>query len=221
MFSRTLVLAGCFFLISCSKEPQHTQIPLEKIGNAYELQIDKKWTAELRRPLPEMLIFDKDRQCIYYSAGFGEDSFAKEMSDIFRTTREDDFNVEDFEGTYPEVAQNIRNAITKNLASFDADAQQDAYEEALANVAHQMSANETITRSPCTSSISQHLSLIQDLNGQPIDPSILEKEKFTIIEYWADWCLPCKQQRKALDKLIDEHNLEVNFLHVERDGKKI
>ena len=84
-----------------------------------------------------------------------------------------------------------------------------------------MSANETITRSPCTSSISQHLSLIQDLNGQPIDPSILEKEKFTIIEYWADWCLPCKQQRKALDKLIDEHNLEVNFLHVERDGKKI
>lgn len=221
MFSRILVLAGCFFLISCSKEAQNPQIPLEKVGNAYELHVDKKWATELRRPLPEMLIFDKDRQCIYFSTGFAEESFAKDMSDIFNKKGSEDFDVEKFETDHPETAQNIRSAINKNLADLDTDTQQDAYEEALADVARQLNEQNGLARSACTSSISQHLSLLQDSNGQSVTLDILEKEKFTIIEYWADWCLPCKQQRKALDKFIDQHNVDVTFLHVERDATKL
>ncbi|MGN0920359.1 MAG: thioredoxin domain-containing protein [Cellvibrio sp.] len=221
MLARTLALVGCFFIISCSQESQQSPSFPKKTGNAYELQVDPKWTFELRRPLPEILIFNKDKQCVYYSTGFFKDTFANDLKHIFQKTQIDEFDIKSFESEHPDHAKRIREAVLKNLTDHDSEAQQDAYEEALESIASQMERAKLASHTSCSSSISQHLSLLQDLNGNPISWDILEKETFTIIEYWADWCLPCKQQREVIDAFIKEHDVKVTFLHVERDANKL
>lgn len=221
MLIRTLTLIAFTALAGCEESP-NTIAPLEKSGTAYELQIDPKWTDEFRRGLPEMLIFNVENQCVYYSAGFNKENFTQEMHAVFfGGDDESTVSTEDFVKNNPDVVEKIRESIEQALPDATSDEKQEALESALGDVAEQYANKGGSVNNQCTSSISQNLSLIQDLHGNSVEPNqFTDNNKFTIIEYWAAWCLPCKHQRRALDDFIEKNQLDVTFLHVERDAEK-
>ncbi len=54
--------------------------------------------------------------------------------------------------------------------------------------------------------------------GGPFDAAHLPVADFTLITYYADWCLPCSDQVAALDSWIAQHqNWKVVWLRIESD----
>ena len=57
-------------------------------------------------------------------------------------------------------------------------------------------------------------------DGKPLNT--LPDADFTIVEYWADWCAPCRTQSAQLKKVIaSQPGLSINVLHVEADPMKL
>ncbi|MDA7715393.1 DsbE family thiol:disulfide interchange protein [Pelagibacteraceae bacterium] len=51
----------------------------------------------------------------------------------------------------------------------------------------------------------------------------LKKNEYTLINFWASWCAPCKVEHPILMKLSEENNLKilgVNFKDKEKQAKK-
>jgi thiol-disulfide isomerase/thioredoxin len=45
---------------------------------------------------------------------------------------------------------------------------------------------------------------------------------FTIVEYWAGWCEPCKMEAKELADVLAAHpDVAINVLHTEADPQKV
>jgi thiol-disulfide isomerase/thioredoxin len=57
-------------------------------------------------------------------------------------------------------------------------------------------------------------------DGKPL-PDFPEFQ-FAIVEYWAEWCEPCKSQPALLRRILAAHkDLAANVFHVEADPMKI
>lgn len=64
------------------------------------------------------------------------------------------------------------------------------------------------------------LATMQRPQGQPLAP--LPAADFTVVELWADWCIPCHAQSRQLAGILRGHpNRSFNLLHVEADMPKI
>lgn len=64
------------------------------------------------------------------------------------------------------------------------------------------------------------LATMQGAQGQPLAP--LPAADFTVVELWADWCIPCHAQSRQLAGILRSHpNRTFNLLHVEADMSKI
>lgn len=51
---------------------------------------------------------------------------------------------------------------------------------------------------------------VSQLNSETFDKSIAE-DKATLIDFFAEWCGPCKMQTPVLHKFADEHSDKMNF----------
>lgn len=57
-----------------------------------------------------------------------------------------------------------------------------------------------------------------DLDGNTKElENLVELDKPTIISFWASWCKPCLEEIMALDKIIKEQKIEVNFILINTD----
>jgi thiol-disulfide isomerase/thioredoxin len=64
------------------------------------------------------------------------------------------------------------------------------------------------------------LATMQRAKGQPLRS--LPAADFTVVELWADWCIPCHAQSRQLAGLLRSHPKRTfNLLHVEADMPKI
>ncbi len=63
---------------------------------------------------------------------------------------------------------------------------------------------------------------IVDLTVQNLQSDLLEasKQKLIIIDFWADWCEPCKQLMPVLEKLAIEFQGQVNLVKVNCDAEQ-
>lgn len=62
--------------------------------------------------------------------------------------------------------------------------------------------------------------ILVEKDGKPLQT--LPTADFTIVEYWADWCQPCRTQSEQVKKVIaSQSGLSINVLHVEADPMKL
>ena len=68
--------------------------------------------------------------------------------------------------------------------------------------------------------LAHELDLVLGPDGQVI--STLPDADYTIVDYWASWCLPCRAQDRDLVKVLTaKPNVRVNLLKVEADTSRM
>lgn len=56
------------------------------------------------------------------------------------------------------------------------------------------------------------------MDGSPTEQDIVASYDFVFVEYWADWCAPCHQQKRAVAQYFAENpDKKILWLYVRRD----
>lgn len=64
--------------------------------------------------------------------------------------------------------------------------------------------------------LAHELDLVLAPDGKPL--AVLPEADYTIVDYWASWCLPCRAQDRELHKVLAaKPDLRINLLKVEAD----
>lgn len=58
---------------------------------------------------------------------------------------------------------------------------------------------------------------IQPISAQDFNKEVLEEEKPVLVDFYAEWCGPCKIAGPILDKLADEFNQKVKIVKLDVD----
>lgn len=67
--------------------------------------------------------------------------------------------------------------------------------------------------------LSEDLSKVVTAEGKPVGVGPAD---FTLVKYWADWCVPCHAQSADLKKLLADYpKLTFNLVHVDADRGKL
>ena len=61
--------------------------------------------------------------------------------------------------------------------------------------------------------------IFKDINGKNISLNDFESDIY-LLNFWATWCLPCKEEMPSLNNLQSKKNLEVIPINVEIQNKK-
>lgn len=56
---------------------------------------------------------------------------------------------------------------------------------------------------------------VADVTDASFDELVLKSSKPVVIDYWADWCAPCKQLSPIIEELAREHGDRVTFLKMD------
>ena len=59
------------------------------------------------------------------------------------------------------------------------------------------------------------MSNVADVTDATFNDLVLKSSKPVLIDYWADWCGPCKQLSPIIDELAREHGDKVTFLKMD------
>lgn len=75
---------------------------------------------------------------------------------------------------------------------------------------------------PKDGDLAQELDTVYVGDGVPFGPDDLAAADFTFVEYWADWCAPCKKQFQDVQELARRHpDTQLNLVKVELDGRNV
>ena len=58
---------------------------------------------------------------------------------------------------------------------------------------------------------------LQSLNAQNFDQVVLDSETPVIVDFWADWCVPCKSMEPMLEEMSDLMGGKLRFAKVDVD----
>jgi thioredoxin 1 len=61
------------------------------------------------------------------------------------------------------------------------------------------------------------LDKLQSLNAQNFDQVVLDSETPVIVDFWADWCVPCKSMEPMLEEMSDLMGGKLRFAKVDVD----
>ncbi|HXF43117.1 MAG TPA: thioredoxin [Pyrinomonadaceae bacterium] len=58
---------------------------------------------------------------------------------------------------------------------------------------------------------------IRETTDANFDTEVLGSEKVTLVDFWAEWCAPCRQLTPRLESVAEELNGQVNFYKLNVD----
>ena len=64
------------------------------------------------------------------------------------------------------------------------------------------------------------MSEIIELNDENFDQQLTESEKPVLVDYWAEWCGPCKMVAPILEELSDELKDKLTIAKLDVDNNR-
>ncbi|NYH52741.1 MULTISPECIES: thioredoxin [Nocardiopsis] len=61
------------------------------------------------------------------------------------------------------------------------------------------------------------MSTVKHVTDSTFKEEVLASDKPVLVDFWADWCGPCKQMAPVLDKLADEYGDKIAIVKLNTD----
>ena len=62
---------------------------------------------------------------------------------------------------------------------------------------------------------------VSDVTDADFDSVVLRSDKPVVVDYWADWCGPCKQVAPIIEELATQHGDKVTFVKMDTNTNPV
>jgi thioredoxin 1 len=62
---------------------------------------------------------------------------------------------------------------------------------------------------------------VTDVTDETFDAVVLKSAKPVVVDYWADWCGPCKQVGPIIEELAAQHGDKVTFVKMDTNTNPV
>jgi thioredoxin len=62
---------------------------------------------------------------------------------------------------------------------------------------------------------------VADVTDETFDSVVLKSAKPVVVDYWADWCGPCKQVGPIIEELATQHGDKVTFVKMDTNTNPV
>lgn len=62
------------------------------------------------------------------------------------------------------------------------------------------------------------MSDVREVTDATFGEVVLKSAKPTLVDYWADWCAPCRQISPIIDELARDHGDRINFVKLDTNA---
>lgn len=59
---------------------------------------------------------------------------------------------------------------------------------------------------------------VLEVTDDNFDEIVKDSKTLTVVDFWADWCAPCRQLSPIIDELADKYGAEVQFVKLDTNA---
>jgi thioredoxin 1 len=77
------------------------------------------------------------------------------------------------------------------------------------------------TQQPTTKQGSPTMANIEAVTDADFETTVLKSDKPVLVDFWAEWCGPCRQVQPILDELANQHSDKLTFVKMNVDENPV